>query len=80
MSEKLINYMWGTHRRGWCELPAVGNTGGLAVVWDLDRIKVTDSFIGDLTISLRCKNLGMSEFWTFTAVYRPVIRANKVSF
>lgn len=47
-----MKYVWGNGNINWLHLSAEGNSGGLLVVWDGDRIEVEDSWEGLFSVSI----------------------------
>ena len=54
----------------WLVLPAVGTAGGILVMWDVRRVKVLDSMLGDFSASIFVDN-GNNSGWWFSGVYSP---------
>ena len=49
-------------------LPTVGRSGVILVVWDVRRIKVVESFLGDFSVTIKVEE---GDFWWLSSVYGP---------
>ena len=51
-------------------LPSVGNAEGLEVMWDISRVNVCLSLVGDFLVSILVEIEGTGR-WCFSGVYGP---------
>ena len=66
----LVGSLWRSRFKKWIVLPAVGSAGGILIMWDVRRVKVLDSLLGDFTASILVASEGSNSWW-FTGVYGP---------
>ncbi|XP_026431404.1 uncharacterized protein LOC113328537 [Papaver somniferum] len=74
-----IKQICGHKNVGWTLQQSVGNSGGMLILWDRDFVEVTDSLVGDYTLSMLCTNKIHNFEWVLTNVYgpnKPVERTN----
>lgn len=73
LSDGVVKEVWGLRPCKWLALPSLGASGGILLVWDVDKTEVLDHEIGAYSIAIRCRlRLSMME-WIFVGVYSPVL-------
>ena len=70
VNRSLVGSLWRSRFKEWLVLPAVGSAGGILIMWDVRRVKVLDSLLGDFSASILVDFEGSSSWW-FTGVYGP---------
>lgn len=80
LSNKLADFIWGRSCKQWEVLPASGSAGGIAILWDSNRVHVEESIMGEFSVSLKCKLRGKDDCWVFTGIYGPTIQHEKEKF
>lgn len=79
-SMKLACLCWGSNAVNFSSIAALGNSGGLAILWDPDRIHVLEIIKGGFTISLKCIIKGVEGEVLITNIYGPIDSAKKTNF
>lgn len=77
---KLARFFWGTGAFRVACLAANGSSGGLVLLWDPDRLEVTEILRGKFSISVRCHLKGNDWEMVCTNVYGPSNNVDKVEF
>ena len=52
VDRRFVGSLWRTRFKEWLLLPSQGRAGGILVIWDTRRVKVTENLIGDFSISI----------------------------
>ncbi|XP_026384706.1 uncharacterized protein LOC113280273 [Papaver somniferum] len=74
-----IKQICGYKNVGWTLQQSVGSSGGMLILWDSDFVEVSDSLVGDYTLSMLCTNKFDNFQWVLTNVYgsnKPVERTD----
>ncbi|XP_026451679.1 uncharacterized protein LOC113352009 [Papaver somniferum] len=66
-----IKQICGYKNVGWTLQQSVGSSGGMLILWDRDLVEVTDSLVGEYTLSILCTNKADNFQWILTNVYGP---------
>lgn len=75
----VVSGVWGSRFREWCFLPSVGSRGGIIIAWDVRKVKVVESLIGNYSVSIKI----MEEdniMWWLSGVYGPATYHNREEF
>lgn len=80
MSDSMVKDVWGSRPCGWSSLPSWGASGGILLIWDLDKIEVLEQEIGAFSFSIRCRLKREMEDWVFVGVYGPNLRSEVSDF
>ncbi|XP_026436394.1 uncharacterized protein LOC113334324, partial [Papaver somniferum] len=75
-----IKQICGSKNVGWTLQQSVGNSGGMLILWDRDFLEVSDSLVGDYTLSILCKNKNDNFQWVLTNVYGPNHSVERTEF
>lgn len=70
-SNQLVRMLNGGKDRCWLEVPAIGASGGLLMMWDADQVDLMDPLLGAYTLSMRCNFLHDNFEGVVTGVYGP---------
>ena len=62
--------VWRSRFKEWILLPSVGRSGGILMMWDRRRVKVTDNLIRAFSVSICLKMDNLGEWW-FLGIYGP---------
>ena len=67
-------------RSSFAHRPAVGTRGGILLLWDSDKVDITNIHIGThlLSADVLVKECGTT--FKITNVYRPIVDAEKIAF
>ncbi|XP_062093313.1 uncharacterized protein LOC133799309 [Humulus lupulus] len=79
IERRFIGSIWRSRFKAWIFQPAIGRSGGTLVAWDTRSVSVTDSLVGEFTVSIRIEAGGKTPWW-FSGVYGPVVYGNRDSF
>ena len=52
VDRRFVGSIWRSRFKEWILLPSVGTSGGILLVWDSRRLKVTENLIGDFSVSI----------------------------
>lgn len=80
MTESFVKEVWGPRPCGWLALPSWGASGGILVIWDVDRIEVLEHILGAFSVLVRCRVKVMLNEWVFVGVYGPNLRTEVSNF
>lgn len=69
VKRRFISSIWKSRFKEWVFLPSMGRSRGILVVWDVRRVNVVESLIGDFSVSIHVRRDG--EDWWFTGIYDP---------
>ncbi|XP_026383459.1 uncharacterized protein LOC113278956 [Papaver somniferum] len=75
-----VKQFWGGNNFDWIALDSNGLSGGIIVVWNTNKVAVTETLLGDFSVSIRCHFLFENFNWLLTAVYGPVLNNEKNQF
>lgn len=75
-----IKQICGYKNVGWTLQQSVGNSGGMLILWDRDFLEVSDSLVGDYTLSILCKNKNDNFQWVLTNIYGPNNSVERTEF
>ena len=64
----------------WKAVEAEGSAGGILVFWDIRKLELVETEIGDFSVTCMFKNVGDGLMWAFTGVYGPVKRSKRELF
>ena len=70
VDRRFVGSIWRSRFKEWILLPLVGSSGGILLVWDSRRLKVTENLIGDFSVSIRVKMENLEDWW-FSGIYGP---------
>ena len=70
VSRNLVGSLWRSRFKEWLVLLAVGTAGGILLMWDVRRVNVKDSLLGEFSASILVE-LEASSGWWFSGVYGP---------
>ena len=62
--------LWRSRFKEWLVLPAIGRAGGILIMWDVRRVIVKDTLLGEFSASILVELEGSSSWW-FSGVYGP---------
>ncbi|XP_026405612.1 uncharacterized protein LOC113300621 [Papaver somniferum] len=75
-----IKQICGYKNVGWTLQQSIGSTGGMLTLWDRDLVEVSDSLVGNYTLSILCTNK-MDNFRLILAkVYGPIKPVERTTF
>lgn len=77
---RIAKQFWGNKPLKWAHIPSRGQSGGLALLWDSDRLEVSEVLKGSFSISISCNLVGSSIKLVCTNVYAPNGVSNKKEF
>ncbi|KAL5716197.1 hypothetical protein ACHQM5_017921 [Ranunculus cassubicifolius] len=80
LDHRVLKQLWGNKPHGWAEVPSIGASGGMVIIWDSLRLQALEILKGDYSLSVRFKDLDLGEEWAFTNVYGPVNPSEKIDF
>ena len=66
-----VSQVWWSRNFGWLELPAIGSSGGILIIWDKGVLELEDFCCGFHSLSLVCKSLQDNFRWVLSGVYGP---------
>lgn len=69
IDRRFVGSIWSSRFKEWVTLPANGASGGIVIVWDVRRVSVLDSMLGDFTVSIEIAY--GDDSWWFTGAYGP---------
>ncbi|XP_026459700.1 uncharacterized protein LOC113360403 [Papaver somniferum] len=75
-----IKQICGHKNVGWTLQKSLGNSGGMLILWDRDFLEVSDSLVGDYTLSILCTNKNDNFQWVLTNVYGPNNSVERTEF
>ena len=75
INRSFVGSIWRSRFKEWLVLPAIGSAGGILILWDVRRVTVIDTLVGEFSASILVEVDGGSIWW-FSGVYGP----SKVSF
>lgn len=75
-----VKQFWGGNNFDWVALDSNGNSGGIIVVWNTNKVVVTESLLGAFSVSIRCRFISENFNWLLTTVYGPVLNNEKNQF
>ena len=70
VSRTFVGSLWRSRFKEWLVLPALGTAGGILIMWDVRRVIVKDSLLGEFSVSILVEMEGNSNWW-FSGVYGP---------
>ncbi|XP_062073105.1 uncharacterized protein LOC133777487 isoform X1 [Humulus lupulus] len=79
IDRRFIGSIWRSRFKAWIYQEPLGRSGGTLIVWDTRSVSVSDSLVGEFTVSIRIVAEGKYPWW-FTGVYGPVIYGRRESF
>ena len=79
IDRKFVASVWRSRFKEWILLPSVGRSGGILMMWDSRRVKVTDNLIGEFSVSICMKLDNLGEWW-FSGIYKPPSAASRKEF
>ncbi|XP_026429796.1 uncharacterized protein LOC113326248 [Papaver somniferum] len=75
-----IKHICGYKNVGWTSQQSVGSSGGMLTIWDRDYVEVSDSLVGDYSLSILC-TIKIDNFqWVLTNVYGPDNPVDRTDF
>ena len=63
VDRRFVGSIWKSRFKESILLPSVWTSGGILVVWDSRRLKVTENLIGDFSVSIRVKMENFEAWW-----------------
>lgn len=73
----LMNFLWGKTLKSQEEFGSKGQSGGIVVIWDTNRIAMTNNHMREFTFTIICRESGVDTTWVFTNVYGPISYGDK---
>ncbi|POO01038.1 AP endonuclease 1, binding site, partial [Trema orientale] len=70
VDKRLVGSIWRSCFKDWITLPSIGRAGVILIVWDVRRVKVINTLLGDFSVSILVEGDGETNWW-FTGVYGP---------
>ena len=70
VNRRLVGSLWRSRFKEWLVLPAEGTSGSILIMWDVRRVKVINSLLGEFSAFILVDSEGSSSWW-FTGVYGP---------
>ena len=70
VSRSFEGSIWRSCFKEWLVLPTNRTTGGILIMWDVRRVNVKDSLLGEFSASILVDINGGSNWW-FSGVYGP---------
>lgn len=69
--QSLMNYyiaheLWGITSYNWSCFPSLGASGGLILMWDADRLSISEDLLRKSYFSLLCNLVGSDVQWVVT--------------
>ena len=71
--------IWRSMFKEWVVLLAIGRLGGILVIWDVRSVKIKESLLGELLVSVMIEDNIRGDWW-FTGVYGPTNRGHRSVF
>ena len=68
VNRSFVGSIWRSRFKEWILLPAVGTAGGILIMWDVRRVTISDSLIGEFSVSILVKGADSNSWW-FSGVY-----------
>ena len=68
VDRRFVASVWRSRFKEWLLLPSIGRSGGILMMWDTRRVKITENLIGDFSISIRIRMDNLEEWW-FSGIY-----------
>lgn len=69
---RFVKKFWSNLVHCWAELPAVGTSGDIVILWDPNRVDVTEVLRDEFSLSIKCKGKNSHIRWAFFYFYGPV--------
>lgn len=80
ISTSVARCLWGNGAHNFVEVPAIGASGVIFLVWDVDKVNVHDIVRGTYSVSLLVSLVGTDSKWACTILYGPCDGRKKNSF
>ena len=71
VDRRFVASVWKSRFKEWLLLPLIGRSGGILMMWDTRRVKITKNLIRDFSISI-CIRMDNLEEWWFSGIYGPL--------
>ncbi|XP_026459319.1 uncharacterized protein LOC113359979 [Papaver somniferum] len=75
-----VKQIWGAKNFDWVALDSLGQSGGILMIWNNNKVVMIESLLGAFSISIRCKYINDDFVWLLTSVYGPVLNFEKDQF
>lgn len=75
-----VRAMWSGSNVKWEAINANGRSSGTLAMWACNVVRVPDRIEGEFSLTLFCEKIDLDKKWTYTIVYGPVDRNEKVRF
>ena len=82
VNRSFVGSLWRSRFKKWIVLPAFGSAGGILIMWDVRRVTISDTLVGEFSVSVLVSDTLVGEFsvsvlvevtgstsWWFSGVY-----------
>ena len=74
-----VEDIWGGNEYGYAQLPAIGNSGGIILIWDTRTLTCKDAIGDERFIAVRGSWIGKEEDVFLVCIYGPHVTRQKAS-
>ncbi|KAL6288610.1 hypothetical protein ACE6H2_006120 [Prunus campanulata] len=79
INKKLVASVWGSRFKEWVFSPSTGRSGGIVLMWNTHLVSVTDSLVGEFSVSIKI-TLNHCLDWWLSGIYGPCKQRERKRF
>ena len=70
VNRSFVGSIWRSKFKEWIVLQAIGTAGAILIMWDVRRVTIRDTLVGEFSVSILVEVADSSSWW-FSGVYGP---------